>query len=189
MYPAVCELDFISWMSMSAVWRGLGHIYSISPAVIFPLYSDRRQIKQRGDDGRIAFGGRVSVWGLGAAVDSPWDSSSPYLCAKYLITPADTQRAGPEWESCPGRGAEGPGASTLGAAGSPCRPGCTLKFFGRLAGWSTSPWSDGNTWRESGSRWFHSEKQISIDFTVGGFLICHHRLGTAWTFISNTARL
>lgn len=70
------------------------HIYSVSPAVIFPLYSDRRQIKGEATMGELHFGGGECQSGRRvAAVDSPRDGSSPSLSAKYLITPADTRRA------------------------------------------------------------------------------------------------
>lgn len=140
-------LDFISRMSVSPVWRRLGHIYSVSPPVIFPLYSDRRQIKERRRRENCIRRESVSR-GRVAAVDSPWDRGSPSLSAKYLITPADTRRAGGNAAQNE-RPALGEGAAA--AAGSSLKTGLLFKvFMRRLARRSTLPLNDDeNTWRES----------------------------------------
>lgn len=127
-------LDFISRMSMSPVWRRLGHIYSVSPPVIFPLYSHRRQIKERRRRENCIWRESVSR-GRVAAVDSPWDRSSPSLSAKYLITPADTRRAG-------GNAAqnESPalGEGAAAAAGSSLKTGLLFKVFHEAIGSSVN---------------------------------------------------
>lgn len=149
---------------------------------------------------RIAFGGRVSVRGVIATVDSPWDRSSPSLSAKYLITPADTQRSGgnaAQNESpALGEGAEEANSLKLLLVSS-WKLGCTLKFLFFFRSW----WTRGSPlslkwWWEHVQGKQHSQQLchllVSLKetnhhwFYRRGFSIIHHRRATAWTFIHET---